>query len=82
MVIFEKKQLTIVIKDTDIAERWKDTVYELLDLLYCKDEDFTQRHQNVLLLLEELMPDCRQVKAMMDIKPDTTINKTEELWKK
>lgn len=37
MVIFEKKQLTIVIKDSDIAERWKDTVYELLDLLYCKD---------------------------------------------
>lgn len=70
MVIFEKIQLTIVIKDFDIAERWKDTVCELLDLLYCKDEDFTQRHQNILLLLEELMPDCRQVKAMTGVKPE------------
>lgn len=73
MVVFEKEQLTIVIKDFDIAERWKDTVCELLDLLYCKDEDFTQRHQNILLLLEELMPDCRQVKAMTGVKPETMI---------
>lgn len=71
MVVFEKEQLTIVIKDFDIAERWKDTVCELLDLLYCKDEDFTQNHQNVLLLLEELMPDWKQVKAMIGVTPET-----------
>lgn len=82
MIIFEKEQLTIIIKDADIAERWVNMVDELLDLLYCKNEDFIRQHQNVLLLLQELMPDWKQTKAMIDVKPEgKSANQLESIFK-
>lgn len=50
MIIFEKEQLTIVIKDADIAGRWVNMVDELLDLLYCKNEDFIRQHQKCSII--------------------------------
>lgn len=69
MITLEKDCLTITIKDQYAADRWVDTVQELIDVLVCKDEDFTQNHPNVLFLLQEMMPDLLQVKAMYGVKP-------------
>lgn len=70
MVTIEKERLTIVINEFCAAEAYTDIVGELLDLLQCKDKNFTQQHKNVLLLLENMMPTTDQVIAMHGIPPE------------
>lgn len=70
MVTIEKNRLTIVINEFCAAETYTDIVSELLDLLQCKDENFTQQYNNVLLLLQALVPCEKQVKAMHGVVPE------------
>lgn len=70
MVTIEKRRITIVIDEFCAAETYADIVSELLDLLQCKAEDFTQQHKNVLLLLENMMPTTDQVIAMYGVPPE------------
>ncbi len=70
MIMLEKDKLTIVIEGGLMPERWLDTVNELLDLFYCKSEEYLSNHQNVLLLLQEMMPDCKQAKALAGVMPE------------
>lgn len=68
MVTLEKKRITIVIDGFGAAEMYTNIVGELLDLLYCKDENFIQQHKTILLLLEYMMPTSGQVKLMLENK--------------
>lgn len=70
MVIIEKRRLTIMIDEFCAAETYTDIIRELLDLLQCKDENFTQQHKNVLLLLENMMLDEKQVEAVYSVLPE------------
>lgn len=70
MVTIDKSRITIVINDFCAAETYTDIVGELIDLLQCKDKDFTQQHNRVLLLLENMMPTTDQVIAMYGVPPE------------
>lgn len=70
MVTIDKDRLTIVINEFCAAETYTYIVGELIDLLQCKDKDFTQQHYHVLLLLENMMPTTDQVIAMHGIPPE------------
>lgn len=64
MVIFGKNQFTIVVSVVNTTETWCDTCNELIDLLACKDENFTQQHRHVLFLLQCMMLTGDQAKAL------------------
>lgn len=71
MIRIEENKLTITIKTSFIEEFYVDMIVEMIDIMYCKDEDFTQSHKNLFILLEAMMPDYKQIKAMRDIEADS-----------
>lgn len=66
MITIEKDRLIITINEFGASEVYSDMIHELLDLLYCKDPDFTQQHKNIILLLEHMMPTHTQAEAMIE----------------
>lgn len=71
MIHIEDNKLTITVERSFVEEFYVDMVVEMIDIMYCKDDDFTQNHKNLLLLLEAMMPDYKQIKAMRGVEADT-----------
>lgn len=60
MVKFEGNDMVILIENAD-KELWIETILDLLDLLYCQDDNFLSSHRNTLLFLKHMMPTCTQI---------------------
>lgn len=71
MIHIEENKLTITIKRSFVEEFYVDMIGEMIDIMYCKDDNFTQSHRNILTLLEAMMPDYQQIKAMRGVKAET-----------
>lgn len=69
MIKLESTKLTIEIPGSAV-DNWTEIISDLLDLLYCQDQNYISHHQGILLLLQHMMPDHKQVKAMQDIAPE------------
>lgn len=70
MVTIEKGSITIVIEEIMPAEVWCDMVNDLIDLLYCESDDYTQKHRAALILLQNMIPSLEQAKTMYGVPPE------------
>lgn len=72
MIHIEKGKLTITIMAYGIEEAYADTVTQLVDLLQLQNPDLVPKdnYYAVYNLLNALMPDWQQVKAMIGVKAD------------
>lgn len=60
MIKIKQQELTIIIPGPG-PENWKEIVSDLLDLLYCQDQNFVNKHQSVFFLLQHMMPASEQI---------------------
>lgn len=71
MIYIEKDKLTITVEKPFIEDYYANTIVELIDLIYSQDDSIAQNHRYVLQLIESMMPDYKQIKAMRGIKADS-----------
>ncbi|MFR9545334.1 MAG: hypothetical protein SNJ29_07125 [Rikenellaceae bacterium] len=73
MIHLEKDKLTITITGHCMVETYTTTVIQLIGLLRTQDVNMCNtpdHYYAVLDLIEAMMPDWQQAKAMIDVKAD------------
>ncbi len=73
MIHIESKKLTITIEGPFIEETYTDIVTQLIDLLQLQNPEMVPQDNYfaVYSLLNALMPDYKQIKAINGIEADT-----------
>ncbi len=74
MIYIEGESLTITINSFHVEETYINIVSQLIDLLQLQNPDTTppNNYYAVYELLNALMPDCRQMRAMNGVETEDT----------